>query len=50
MLLHSTVRVLIFTTSVTTLDRDQRCAGCDKTAIEGMYVAKKIEKSSFTLV
>ena len=35
---------MIFTTSVTTLGRDQRCValcGLDKTTIEGMYVAKK---------
>ena len=39
MLLRSTVSVLIFTKSVTTLGHDQRCAGCDKTTIEGMCVA-----------
>ena len=37
-LLHSTVRVLIFRTRVTTLGQVKRYAGCDKTTIEGMYV------------
>ena len=54
---------MIFTASVTTLRRDQRCAalcgavwrcvalcGLDKTTIEGMYVAKKKKESSFSLV
>ena len=44
---------MIFTTSVTTLRRDQRCARCvalcglDKTTIEGMYVAKKKKRILF---
>ena len=36
--------MLIFTTSeITTLRRDERSAGYDKTAIVGMYVAIKIK-------
>ena len=38
--------MVIFTTSVTTLGRDQHCAalcGYDKTTIVGMYVAMKVK-------